>query len=104
MKIGTMIGQTLGKIVSRLLLILNVKGLVIAGGDTALNICNALDAAGINLTAELLDGIPFGYLCGKKHEGLPIVTKAGGFGAPDAFVRIHDMFNELNYQVKGVLV
>lgn len=102
MKIGTMIGETLGMIVSRLLLILNVKGLVVAGGDTALNICNALEAAGINLAAELLDGIPFGYLCGKKHEGLPIVTKAGGFGAPDAFVRIHEMFDELNYQVKGV--
>ena len=101
-KIGSIIAKTIGTIVNQLSLILNIKGLIIAGGDTALNICNSLDVAGINLVTELLDGIPFGYLYGKKLDGLPIVTKAGGFGTPDAFVKIYNMFSEFDNNAEGI--
>jgi len=53
-KIGSIIAKTIGTIVNQLSLILNIKGLIIAGGDTALNICNSLDVAGINWSQNFL--------------------------------------------------
>lgn len=100
-KIGTIIGETLGIVVNKLVSILKTKGLVIAGGDTALNICNALGVTGISLVVELLDGIPLGNLYGKQYIGLPVVTKAGGFGSLDAFVKIYFMFQDKDNLVEG---
>ncbi|MDN5344802.1 MAG: D-threonate/D-erythronate kinase [Clostridia bacterium] len=85
---GEAIAATLGTITSNLLATAKIKGLVVTGGDTAVHICRTLGARGINLAAELLPGIPLGYLEGGQAEGLPIVTKAGGFGPPDAFIKV----------------
>ncbi|GFN21701.1 four-carbon acid sugar kinase family protein [Thermanaeromonas sp. C210] len=65
-----------------------VRSLVVTGGDTAVHICRALGARGIDLDTELLPGIPLGRLLGGMADDLPVVTKAGGFGPPDAFVRV----------------
>lgn len=62
--------------------------LVLTGGDTALEVCRALGVAGIRLEREILSGIPRGTLIGGPCEGVPVVTKAGGFGAEDALAAI----------------
>ncbi|CEP67373.1 Protein of unknown function, DUF1537 [Moorella glycerini] len=82
------IATALGAIASHLLATIKVRGLVITGGDTAVHVCRALGARGINLATEILPGIPLGYLEGGQARGLPIVTKAGGFGPPDAFIKV----------------
>jgi uncharacterized protein YgbK (DUF1537 family) len=64
-----------------------VAGLVLTGGDVAAAAIEALEAEGIELGEEVLPGIPLGWLTGGPHARLPIVTKAGGFGAPDALAR-----------------
>jgi len=64
------------------------RALVLSGGDTALEVCRALDVAGIRLAREILPGIPLGTLTGGCCDGLPVVTKAGGFGAVDALAAI----------------
>lgn len=64
-----------------------LAGIVVTGGDTAQALLDLLEADGIDLVAEVLPGIPFGKLHGGKRPGLQVVTKAGGFGGPDALVQ-----------------
>jgi uncharacterized protein YgbK (DUF1537 family) len=66
--------------------------LVLSGGDTASAVCRAAGARRIDLCDEILPGIPWGILRGGRFDGVPVVTKSGGFGAPDALIRIADFF------------
>jgi D-threonate/D-erythronate kinase len=65
-----------------------VRGMVFTGGDTARFLCRLLGAYGIGLRQEILPGIPCGTLAGGPFSGLPVATKAGGFGGPDALTII----------------
>jgi len=64
----------------------DLAGFVLTGGDIALAVCAAIDATAIQITAEIEPGIPMGILQGGLAEGMPVVTKAGGFGSPQAFI------------------
>jgi uncharacterized protein YgbK (DUF1537 family) len=64
-----------------------VAGVVATGGDGASAVLNALQAGGIALVDEVTGGVPLGTLTGGPAAGLPIVTKAGGFGAEDVLIR-----------------
>jgi uncharacterized protein YgbK (DUF1537 family) len=66
--------------------------LVLSGGDTASAICRALEAERIELEYEIVPGVPWGVLGGGRAHGTPVATKSGGFGAPDALIRIADFF------------
>jgi D-threonate/D-erythronate kinase len=66
--------------------------LVLSGGDTAALVCRALDVQAIHLRRELAPGIPAGILEGGPCHGLPVVTKSGGFGQPDALMQVADFF------------
>lgn len=57
-----------------------IRGLVVTGGDTAVAVCRALGAAGVEVRDEVEPGIPFGQLIGGTWDGVDIVTKAGAFG------------------------
>jgi len=61
-----------------------VKGLVLTGGDIAAAVCSALAASSLWLRGEVQPGIAWGMLLDGALPGLPVVTKAGGFGADDA--------------------
>lgn len=54
--------------------------LVLVGGDGAEALLSALDARGIAIRGRLLEGVPAGQVAGGAADGLPVVTKAGGFG------------------------
>ncbi|OIQ55577.1 four-carbon acid sugar kinase family protein [Neomoorella thermoacetica] len=88
------IALALGTITSRLLNMKKISALVVTGGDTAVHVCRALEARGINLAADLLPGIPLGYLEGGRGDGLPIVTKAGGFGSPDSLIKVNEFLQQ----------
>lgn len=62
-----------------------VLGLI--GGDGARETLKALGASGMQIIDSLLEGIPLGVVSGGKADGMPVFTKAGGFGAEDALVR-----------------
>ncbi|MFZ5823354.1 MAG: four-carbon acid sugar kinase family protein [Bacillota bacterium] len=62
--------------------------LFLSGGDTALGVCHQLGAAGIRLHQELLSGIALGTLVDGPYEDLPVITKAGSFGAEDVLCQI----------------
>lgn len=90
---GKRIAKVLGEIVAQLVLGQKVRGLILTGGDTAVHVCQNLEAKGIELMKELQPGIPLCKLMGGKAQGMQVVTKAGGFGQPDAFLKVYEALN-----------
>ena len=56
---------------------------ILVGGDTALKVYEQCGARGIRILGDVEPGIPWGRWIGGRLDGLPLVTKAGGFGNPD---------------------
>lgn len=69
------------------------SALFVSGGDTAALVCRSLGVRSIDLRRELAPGIPAGIIRGGALDGTPIVTKSGGFGAPDDLIHIADYFH-----------
>lgn len=65
---------------------LKPAGVVATGGDTARLVCHACRCPGIELVGELSPGIPVGRFVGGLLDGVPLVTKAGGFGDDQALL------------------
>jgi uncharacterized protein YgbK (DUF1537 family) len=63
-------------------------GLFLTGGSTARAALLALRVAGLRLEDEPLPGIAAGVALGGVWDGRPVITKSGGFGAPDAIRRV----------------
>ncbi len=62
--------------------------LILTGGETAMSVIRLLQAEGIEVEDELLEGIMKGRLKGGRWDGLTVVTKAGGFGKGDTLKKI----------------
>lgn len=60
----------------------------VTGGQTAVALYRALQAERIDLVGAPGPGLALGYLRAPRHPALPILTKAGAFGAPDLFVSL----------------
>ncbi len=84
----------LGELCKKMVLNLNLNGLVLTGGDIALSCCSALSASGLRVHKEVSPGIPMGSLRGGPFDGLRVVTKAGAFGAEDALCRAIDCLKQ----------
>ncbi|MEE8555019.1 MAG: four-carbon acid sugar kinase family protein [bacterium] len=78
------LNRALGSLVVELAARLRLAGLVLTGGDIALAALGALEAQALELGGEVLAGLPLSWTVGGRRPGLPVVTKAGGFGAADA--------------------
>ncbi|OZI24340.1 hypothetical protein CAL18_10635 [Bordetella genomosp. 7] len=81
------VAARLGELVGRLIQGDAAAGVVATGGDGASAVLAALQAGGIALVDEVMGGVPLGTLTGGRAAGLPIVTKAGGFGTDDVLIR-----------------
>ncbi len=69
--------------------------LILTGGDTARAVCVALGARGLDVQREAAPGIPISLLDDGRWDGLPVVTKAGGFGELDTLVQVVNVLREL---------
>jgi uncharacterized protein YgbK (DUF1537 family) len=69
--------------------------LFLCGGDTASLVCTALGVERIDIVREFAPGIPIGILRGGVFDGVPVITKSGGFGQPDDLVSLADEFSTL---------
>ena len=68
-------------------------GLVLTGGATALAVATALGALEFRLLSEVAEGLPLGELVTGDRR-IPVVTKSGGFGAPDSLCRAAEALEE----------
>ncbi len=64
-----------------------IGAIVATGGDTAMAILRAAGRSTLDVSCELLPGIACARLA-VGERNIWLVTKAGGFGAPDALLRI----------------
>ena len=53
------------------------------GGNTAETVCDGLHVTAMQVIGEVGPGIPRSVLLDGRWPGLPLITKAGGFGGPD---------------------
>ena len=79
--------ERLGSLAAQAIGASRAAGVVATGGDGARQVLLALGASGIALVDEVMGGVPLGTLTGGTAAGLPVVTKAGGFGTEDVLVR-----------------
>ena len=77
----------------------DILGLI--GGDGARETLRRLGASGIRIVDSLLEGIPLGVVVGGDADGTPVFTKAGGFGAEDALVRIVERMKDGREAARG---
>ena len=52
-----------------------------------MHICKSIGVGSIEIISEIDTAIPLGYIQGENIDKLFIVTKAGAFGKPDAFIK-----------------
>ena len=84
----------LGDIVTRVLSLCDINGLFLCGGDVARAVCGDEGIQALRILGELQPGVIAGEAVGQHHEGLRVVTKAGGFGNEDALVQVARHFAE----------
>jgi D-threonate/D-erythronate kinase len=80
------LNAALGALVAALAQRMALAGLVLTGGDVARAALRAVEASALQLGPEMLPGIALGWPVGGTQPGLPLVTKAGGFGGPEALL------------------
>lgn len=78
------IADRIASVASALMRKTRPAGVIATGGDTARALLEAIGVSGLNLHDEVSPGIPIGSIPDGPFEGLRIVTKAGGFGPPEA--------------------
>lgn len=91
------VAARLGELAARLIDALGAAGVVATGGDGARQVLQSLGATGIALVDEVTGGVPMGTLTGGRAAGLPVVTKAGGFGSADVLVRAAQAIRERRF-------
>ena len=56
---------------------------MVAGGETLRGLCDALGATRLDVTGDVLSGIPRSVMRGGRWDGTIVVSKSGAFGTPD---------------------
>lgn len=84
-QLGEQLCVALGSLARRLWSTAPIGGLVVAGGQTAAAVCKALAADCLEIVGEAIPAVPILRPAGID---LRMVTKSGGFGPPDALIRI----------------
>ncbi|MFQ5828823.1 MAG: four-carbon acid sugar kinase family protein [Candidatus Methylomirabilia bacterium] len=83
---GQPVAVGLGRIACAVVARTHVGGLVLTGGDVAAAVCAELGTSALWLMGEVQPGIALSVMLGGALPGVPVVTKAGGFGSGDALI------------------
>jgi D-threonate/D-erythronate kinase len=62
--------------------------LFVTGGASLHALLRALGTASLLATGELIPGVALSRIQGSRWHDLPVVSKSGGFGAPDLLIRL----------------
>ncbi len=85
--IRSRIGETLGEVTEKIMARIDIKGLILTGGETTFNVLKTLEIVEVEVDTEVLPGIPLMRVVGGKFDKMPVITKAGAFGDSDALVQ-----------------
>ena len=77
----------LAELVEAILRKQQIAGILLSGGDTALEVCRQLNVGTIHVRGEVEPGVPAGYFIDSQGRHIRIVTKAGGFGGESAIIK-----------------
>jgi uncharacterized protein YgbK (DUF1537 family) len=88
---GALVEETLAA-VARGLAAKGARRFVIAGGETAGAIVQALDVTGLRIGRQIDPGVPWTISLGEPP--LALALKSGNFGAPDFFIRAFSVLDE----------
>jgi uncharacterized protein YgbK (DUF1537 family) len=88
---GTLVEETLAA-VARGLAAKGARRFVIAGGETAGAIVQALGVTGLRIGRQIDPGVPWTASLGEP--ALALALKSGNFGAPDFFLRAFSVLSE----------
>lgn len=80
--------EYLENIAKEAVLKINLRGLVLFGGDTAVAVTRKLGSRGMEIVREIEPYIPLGIMLDGNGSRVPVVTKSGGFGREDSLVSI----------------
>jgi uncharacterized protein YgbK (DUF1537 family) len=64
------------------------RAVVLTGGATARAVGHRIGATSLRILGELEPGIPVGSFADGLWQGVPVVTKAGGFGTPETLLDV----------------
>ncbi len=87
-----LIVKGLGLFVAKVVTDTKPGNLFLTGGDTAAAVLAAIETEGMRVLGEIAAGVVKGVLIGGLLDGLPVVTKAGGFGQKDTLVALHEFW------------
>ncbi len=71
-----------------------ISGIMIFGGDTAINICKNLNTKALRILGEIEPLVPYGVFEGGNLNGVFVSTKAGGFGSDNIIGNAIDFFRD----------
>ncbi len=91
---GDAVAAALARVVQEIASRRCIGALILTGGDIAAAVLGALRAP-IWLLGQLESGIPWGVLQGGLLPGIPVITKAGGFGHDDALAEAIEFLTPL---------
>lgn len=74
---------------------IELSGLFLTGGATAISVMDAINTTRVSIQSELLTGTVHATLSDGPHEGLNIVTKAGAFGEQEDLVYCLEKMREM---------
>lgn len=88
-KIGILIAKNIGSLTKDIVDRIQIKNLIIFGGDTLMGIADKLELIGIIPQKEIIPGVVYSnFISENKDYNLNIISKAGGFGTEDVVVEI----------------
>jgi D-threonate/D-erythronate kinase len=87
------IAKNLGKAVAGVLRHHRLSSLILSGGDIAAEACSHLRTTAMRIDDEIVQGAPLSSLTDGPYKGLRIVTKGGGLGDADAFIKVIKYLN-----------
>ncbi|MEU6643188.1 four-carbon acid sugar kinase family protein [Saccharomonospora sp. NPDC046836] len=82
-----LVARRLADVAARVLRAGEIAGVVVTGGDGARALLATLEGTGIRLESNVAPGVALGTVVGGWAAGLPIATKAGGFGDQDVLIK-----------------
>ncbi|MFO1068299.1 MAG: four-carbon acid sugar kinase family protein [Geminicoccaceae bacterium] len=62
--------------------------LLVAGGETLMQLCLQTGAAQLSVEGEIAPGVPVSRMVGGRWAGVPVISKSGGFGRPGFFAEL----------------